>query len=117
MKNGGWIITLQVWDASMQASFKISPWFCFRTADTVGMAELKWWVGHHGRNGCRLLCSMPGHHKPGAGTYYPAMLKPHGVALPPGSGHSDIDINLITTPSPDEYDKRLRHVLNRCCQF
>ena len=102
---------LQVWDASMQASFKISPWFGFGTADTVGMAELNGWVGHHGRNGCRLLCSMPGRHKPGAGTYYPAMLKPHGVALPPGSGHSDIDINLITTPSPDEYDKRLRHVL------
>ena len=75
------------------------------------MAELNGWVGHHGRNRCQLLCSMPGRHKPGAGTYYPAMLKPHAAALPSGSGHSDININLITTPSPDEYDKRLCHVL------
>lgn len=54
---------------------------------------------------------MPGRHKPGAGTYYPAMLKPHGAALPPGSSHQDFDINSITTPSPDEYNERLRYVL------
>lgn len=74
------------------------------------MAELNGWVGHHGRNGCRILCPMPGRHKPGAGTYYPVMLKPHGP-LPPGSSHPDIDINSITTPSLEEYDERLRHVL------
>ena len=102
---------LRVWDASTQASFDIYPWFGFRTADTVGMVELNGWVGHHGRNGCRILCSMPGRHKPGAGNYYPAMLKPHGAVLPPGSGHPDIDINSITTPSPDEYNERLRFVL------
>jgi hypothetical protein len=38
------------------------------------------------------------------------MLKPHG-SVPPGSSHLDIDINLITTPSVDEYNKRLHHVL------
>jgi hypothetical protein len=54
---------------------------------------------------------MPGHHKPGTGTYYPAMLKPLG-SVPPGSGHLDIDINLITTPLPDEYNKRLHHILD-----
>ena len=53
---------------------------------------------------------MLGRHKPGAGTYYPVMLKPHG-SLPSGSGHQDVDINSITTPSPDEYSKRLYHVL------
>ena len=101
---------LRIWDASTQTSFNICPWFGFGTADMVGMAELNGWVGHHGRNGCRLLCSMPGRHKPGAGTYYPAMLKPHG-AVPPGSSHADININSITTPSVDEYSKRLHHVL------
>ena len=101
---------LQIWDASTEASFSICPWFGFGTADTVGMAELNGWVGHHGRNGCRILCSMPGRHKPGAGTYYPVMLKPHG-SIPSGSSHQDIDINSITTPSPDEYSKRLYHVL------
>jgi hypothetical protein len=101
---------LRIWDASTQKSFSTCPWFGFGTANTVGMAELSGWVGHHGRNGCQLLCPMPGRHKPGVGTYYPAMLKPHG-SVPPGSSHPDIDINSITTPSPDEYNERLCHVL------
>jgi hypothetical protein len=101
---------LSIWDASTQASFRTCPWFGFATADTVGMAELNGWVGHHGRNGCRILCSMPGRHKPGAGSYYPAMLKPLGP-LPPGSSHPDININSITTPTLDEYNERLHHVL------
>ena len=79
--------------------------------DTVGMAALNGWVGHHGRNGCQILCSMPSHHKPGAGTYYPAMLKPHG-SLSSGSSHPDIDINLISIPSLDEYNERLQHILS-----
>jgi len=89
---------LQIWDASAQASFSICPWFGFGTADTVGMAKLNGWVGHHGRNGCQILCPMWGHHKPEAGNYYPAMLKPHG-ALPPGSSHPDI--NSITSTMRD----------------
>jgi len=104
---------LRIWDASTNFSFDICPWFGFGTADMVGMAELNGWVGHHGRNGCRVLCSMPGRHKPGAGTYYPAMLRPHGdpSALPPGSAHPDVSINSITTPSPAEYNERLCRVL------
>ena len=102
---------LPIWDASTQESFHACPWFGFATADTVGMAALNGWVGHHGRNGCRILCSMPGRHKPGAGTYYPAMLKPHG-SLPSGSSHPDIDINSISIPSLDEYNERLQHVLS-----
>jgi len=43
---------LRIWDASTSSSFDICPWFGFGTADTVGMAELNGWVGHHGRNGC-----------------------------------------------------------------
>ena len=101
---------LQIWDASTQVSFSTCPWFSFGTADMVGMAALNGWVGHHGRNGCRILCPMPGRHKPGVGTYYPAMLKPNS-SLPAGSIHLDIDINSITTPSPDEYNERLHYVL------
>jgi len=56
---------------------------------------------------------MPGCHKPGAGTYYPAMLKPHGdpSVLPPGLAHPDVSINSITTPLPAEYNERLCCVL------
>jgi len=54
---------------------------------------------------------MPGCHKPGAGTYYPAMLKPNG-SVPSGSSHPDVDINLITSPSPAKYNERLCLVLS-----
>ena len=102
---------LRVWDSSTDTELISYPWFAFGTADTVGMAELNGWVGHHGRNGCRLLCAMPGRHKPGIGMYYPTMLKPEGSAIPPGSNHPDIDINSTTTPSSVSYYQKLHHVL------
>jgi hypothetical protein len=102
---------LRIWDSSTDTEFTSYPWFAFGTADTVGMAELNGWVGHHGRNGCRLLCPMPGRHKPGVGMYYPAMLKPEGPGLPSGSNHPDININQIATPSSESYYKNLHYVL------
>ena len=105
---------LRIWDSSTDTEFTSHPWFAFGTADTVGMAELNGWVGHHGRNGCRLLCPMPGRHKPGVGVYYPVMLKPDdqdGLVIPPGSSHMDVDINQITTPSSGSYFRNLHHVL------
>jgi hypothetical protein len=102
---------LRVWDASTDTEFISYPWLAFGTADTVGMAALNGWVGHHGRNGCRLLCSMPGRHKPGVGVYYPVMLRPEGSGIPPASSHPDIDINTIATPTSISYSENLQHVL------
>ena len=90
---------LRIWDSSTDTEFTSHPWFAFGTVDTVGMAELNGWVGHHGRNGCRLLCPMPGQHKPGVGVYYSVMLKPNnqdGLVIPPGSSHMDVDINQMS---------------------
>jgi len=102
---------LPVWDSSTDTEFTSYPWFAFGTADTVGMTELNGWVGHYRRNGCRLLCPMPGRHKPGIGVYYPAMLKPDGPHIPSESNHSDVNINHIATPSSESYYKKLHHVL------
>ena len=102
---------LRIWDSSTDTEITSYPWFAFGTADTVGMAELNGWVGHHGRNGCRLLCPMPGRHKPGVGMYYPVILKPDGLGIPSGSSHPDIDINQIKTPSSESYYKNLHYVL------
>jgi len=102
---------LRIWDSSTDTEITSYPWFAFGTADTVGMAELNGWVGHHGRNGCRLLCSMPGRHKPCVGMYYPVLLKPDGPGVPSGSSHPDIDINQIATPSSELYYKNLHYVL------
>jgi hypothetical protein len=89
---------LPIWDSSTNTTFLSRPWFAFGTADTVGMAKLSGSVGHHGRNGCRLLCSMQGRHKPRIGTYYPAMLCPHGDDVPPGARHPSISIESIQRP-------------------
>ncbi|KAL0567757.1 hypothetical protein V5O48_014238 [Marasmius crinis-equi] len=105
-KHGG----LPIWNAAESAHSRTIPWLAYGTADTVGIAELNGWVGHHGKHGCRLLCGMPGRHKPGIGTYYPAMLRPDGD-LPPGASHGDIDINTIETPTVEDYTERLRYVL------
>ena len=103
---------LQIWDTLTHASFNTCLWFCFGTGDTVGMAELNGWVGHHGRNSCQIICPMPGRHKPGAGTYYPMMLKPHSPILPLRSSHPDININSITIPSSEEYNEWICYVLD-----
>ena len=46
------------------------------TADGVTMASIAGTVGHNGKFGCRLLCTLQGRHHPGDGHYYPAMQKP-----------------------------------------
>jgi len=102
---------LRIWDASTDTEFISYPWLAFGMVDTVGMAALSGWVGHHGRNGCRLLCPMPGRHKPGIGVYYPVMLKPEGSDIPPASNHPNIDINSIAMPSSISYSNNLQHIL------
>jgi len=102
---------LCIWDALTDTESTSYPWLAFGTADTVGMAELNGWVGHHGRNRCCLLCPMPGRHKPNVGIYYPVMLKPDGPGIPFGSNHPDIDINQIEMSSSESYYKTLHRVL------
>jgi len=104
---------LPIRDSSTNMTFLSCPWFAFGIADTVGMAEMSSSVGHHGWNGCQLLCSMQGQHKPGIGTYYPVMLCPNGDLddIPPGSHHPSISIESIQTPSAHEYNDKLEYVL------
>jgi hypothetical protein len=108
---------LRVWDSSIDTESTSCPWFVFGTADTVGITELNGWVGHHGRNGCCLLCSMPGRHKPGVGMYYPVLLKPNGPIIPSGSAHPDIKLSesyynklhyVLASPSVRQYEARRR---------
>jgi len=74
------------------------------------MAELSGPVGHHGKQGCRLLCSFCGHNKPGGSHYYPALLRPLD-SDDPGSDHPDIDVRSIYPPDPAGYRRDLKLVL------
>ncbi|KAI0695490.1 hypothetical protein C8T65DRAFT_710796 [Cerioporus squamosus] len=66
---------LRIWDADHQP-------------DSPAMAYLNGLVGHHGACGCRVYCGQLGRHKPGKGTYYPAMLRYYGEQ----SDNADINL-------------------------
>ena len=103
---------LLIWDGFRKVIFSSKIFLAFVTADTVGMADLNGWVGHHGKYGCRLMCGLPGRHKPGirGGHYFPAMLKPHNFTVA-GCDHPDIDINNLPSSSSAEYHRKIRTVI------
>jgi hypothetical protein len=101
---------LRIWDASLNEIFTSHPFLALGTADGPGMTYLNGLVGHHGKNGCRLYCSVIGRHKPGGSHYYPALLKPLNYNVS-GSDHGDLPYVNLPSCSPDIYHKNLRHLL------
>lgn len=56
---------LQIWDSVTKIVITSHPFLALATAGGPGMAYLNGLVGHHGKNGCHLFCSLPGCHKRG----------------------------------------------------
>ena len=102
---------LVVWDARDRQLHHDNPFLFFVTADAVGIADVSGSAGHHARCGCRLMCDLPGRHKPGTGHYYPALLKPCDCNHR-GSNHDDININAINPPDDKKYQGNLRLLLS-----
>ncbi|KJA14969.1 hypothetical protein HYPSUDRAFT_149723, partial [Hypholoma sublateritium FD-334 SS-4] len=102
---------LPIWDASSNRLFCSGLFLALNTADGPGMAYLNGLVGHHGKFGCRLYCSVPGRHKPNGPHYYPALLKPLDYIMP-GCDHADISHDFPFQSSPQLYFFNLRHVLD-----
>jgi len=102
---------LLVWDARDRQLHRDDPYLLFVTADAVGIADVSGSAGHHARLGCRLMCDLPGRHKPGTGHYYPALLKPNDCDHR-GSNHGDIDINTIGSADAKKYQANLRLLLS-----
>ena len=104
--------SLVIWDASKDANVPSNPFFALATADGPGLTHLNGLVGHMGKNGCRMYCSVCGRRKPRDSHYYPALLKP----LPPynveGCNHPDADFDdpNIFMPSVGKYQDHL-HLL------
>ena len=86
------------------------PFLVLATADGPGMTYLNGLVGHHGKNGCRLFCSVPGRHKAGGSHYYPALLKPNNFSVI-GSDHPDIDIYKLPSTESKVYEEKLLFVV------
>lgn len=101
---------LRVWDASADRLFVSHLFLALNTADGPGMAYLNGLVGHRGKYGCRLYCSVPGRHKPGGSQYYPALLKPDNYTMH-GCDHEDLSHFQPTTTSSSWYLQNLQHLL------
>jgi hypothetical protein len=86
------------------------PFFSLGTADGPGMTYINGLVGHHGKNGCHLFCSLPGRRKEGKLHYYPALLKPINYSVE-GSNHPDIKIKDLPSMSSEDYEQKLAFVV------
>jgi hypothetical protein len=51
---------LQIWDASEDLIVTSKLFFAMGAADGPGLVYLNGFVGHHGKNGCRVFCSLIG---------------------------------------------------------
>jgi hypothetical protein len=74
------------------------------------MTYLNGLVGHLGKHGCCLFCSLPGHHKEKKAHYFPALLKPTNYSVQ-GCSHPDIDINKLPSMSSKVYEQKLEFVV------
>ena len=92
---------LPIWDASSGRLFRSTPFLAYVTADGPGLQFVNGLVGHSGRYGCRLYCPIQGRHKPGAGHYYPALLKPISYTIN-GSSHDDVSLRTLSISRPEE---------------
>jgi hypothetical protein len=101
---------LPIWDCITNTVNISHPFLSLATADGPGMTQLNGLVGHHGKNGCRLFCSLPGRRKAGKPHYYPALLKPINYSVA-GSDHPDIDINDLPSMSREVYEQKLEFVV------
>ena len=107
---------LRIWDGYNRAAVLSYLFLLLVLADAVAMAELSGSVGHHGKRGCRLLCSFCGRNKPGGSHYYPVLLRPlddpdYDHLDTSGSDHPDIDVRSIYPPDASEYRQDLNLVL------
>ena len=91
---------LRIWDAYHQRVVLSFIFILSVLADAVAMAVLSGSVGHHGRNGCWLLCGLNGRNKVQGSHYYPALLRPLYCEENRTSSHPDVDITALPDADP-----------------
>lgn len=101
---------LRIWDASQDLVVISRLFFAMGAADGPGLVYLNGFVGHHGKNGCRVFCSLIGRHKPGVSHYYPAFYKPHNYSVA-GCDHGDYSYENPPPRSLEEFERLLRYLM------
>ena len=102
---------LRIWDASEDRVFKSDLYLLFTTADGPGLVCWDGMVGHSGKKGCRVYCSMQGRWKIQGTHYYPALLKPLDNCAP-GSDHPDINVFQLPLGGSGDYANNLMRVVS-----
>ena len=100
---------LKIWDSARNAVFQSNVYFLFTTADGPGLVYWDGLVGHCGKNGCRLYCSVKGRHKDSRSHYYPALLRPNNAYQ--DSNQLDISSFSIPVAGNQEYTANLIHLV------
>jgi hypothetical protein len=106
---------LKMWNCATNTVDICHLFLGLATADGPGMTYLNGLVGHHGKNGCRLYCTLHGRHKIRGTHYYPALLKPDNYSIA-GCDHPDYDIHTIPVPSSQNYQQNLLRVVGSSSQ-
>jgi hypothetical protein len=103
---------LRIWDTYNRRAAVSLLFLLLALADSLGMAELSGSVGHHGRKGCRLLCSFIGRNKVRGSHYYPALLRPDGFENHRTSSYADIKVTDLPSADPARYRRDLYDVVS-----
>jgi hypothetical protein len=101
---------LHIWDASQDLIVISKLFFAIGTADGPGLIYLNSFVGHHGKNGCCVFCSLIGRQKPRVSHYYPAFYKPHNYSVA-GCDHDDYSYEKPPPCSLEEFQQLLRFLM------
>ena len=106
---------LKIFDASTSMEIQRSiPIVVIASADSPGAASMSGFVGHSGKQGCRVYCAITGRRRDGDPHYFPVMSKPHSYAIP-GCSHDDItfkDLESFRQNTSATYERNLRVLLS-----
>ena len=104
---------LKIWDSARNRDFLSRLMLYLACADGPGLLTMSNFVGHQGKNGCRMQCPLRGRCKPGASQYYPVLLKPDNYDVP-GCTHDDVNVFDIGPSTSARYVQQLRYLLQAC---
>ena len=80
---------LRILDTSTSTECQSNPIIIVASADSPGAASMSGFVGHSGKQGCRVYCVITGRHREGNSHYFPMMSRPDSYTTP-GCTHNDV---------------------------
>jgi len=102
---------LPIWNPLNNFRYISNVYLLFTTADGLGLIHWDGMVGHSGRNGCHLYCSILGRQKECGTHYYPALLHPLDHAVD-GSNHPNIDVFELPLGGCSHYAENLACIVS-----